>query len=170
MLTGWFGVTVAAFDGIGQGATTVTGVLFLITAATCWASGSVVYKRMPERISPWQVLYLQNLYGLPLVLLWALLGGPSIDGGAPLAAAAVTAGVVAGIGGFGLLFVLLRRGQASVVSTWIFAVPIISAALGTVVRHEALNPGLVGGGALVGVGIWLVTGAAAAPAVVGEPS
>ena len=55
---------------------------------------------------------------------------------------------------------LLRRGEASVVSTWLFAVPVLAAVLGVVFLDEPLSLALIIGIALVAVAVRL---AAVAP-------
>ena len=54
---------------------------------------------------------------------------------------------------------LLRRGEASVVSTWLFAVPVLAAALGVVFLGESLSAALIVGIALVAVAVRLAAGA-----------
>jgi drug/metabolite transporter (DMT)-like permease len=56
---------------------------------------------------------------------------------------------------------LLRRGEASVVSTWLFAVPVLAAVLGVLLLGEPVSIALAVGIALVAVAVRL---AAAAPA------
>jgi len=93
------------------------------------------------------------LAGRGLIALW---GTGTAQCGLPLLVTMIWAGVGASVGGFGLQFVLLRRGQAGVVSSWIFAVPILAAALGVLLLGERLHPGLFLGGTAVAAGIYLV--------------
>ena len=52
---------------------------------------------------------------------------------------------------------LLRRGEAGMVSTWLFAVPVLAAGLGVVFLSEPMSPALVIGIGLVAVAVRLAT-------------
>lgn len=154
---GWVGVAVAAAGELRVGAAHPVGVLLLLGGATSWALGAVLFSSMPRDVPVWDVLLWQNVYGLvPLVVVALVVGGP-VDWGVPLLGSAALVGVGASAAGFALLFSLLRRGKAGVVMSWIFAVPVISAALGVAVRGEPLTPGLVVGGAAVGAALLMVS-------------
>lgn len=156
LLTGWLGVAVVVLGELGLGLTPIRSVLLLLGSALCWTIGTLLFKWLPDDVSVWNLLLWQNMYGLLPVTLIALWGTSTADWGIPLIIAVVWAGVGASIGGFGLQFVLLRRGKAGVVSSWIFAVPIIAAALGVLLLGDRLHPGLFVGGAAVAAGIYLV--------------
>lgn len=156
LLTGWLGVALVVLGELELGLTPLRSVLLLLGSALAWAIGTLLFKGLPHDVSVWSLLLWQNLYGLLPVTLIALWGTSTADWGVPLVICVIWAGVGASIGGFGLQFVLLRRGKAGVVSSWIFAVPIIAAALGVVVLGDRLHPGLFFGGAAVATGIYLV--------------
>lgn len=158
LLLGWVGVATAAVAGLNAGAAPPSGIVLLLTAALLWAAGSVLFKSVPAAVDVWSLLFWQNLYALPVVVAVAVLTGGTTNWGAILLSTGFFVGAASGVGGFGLLFMLLRRGQANVVSSLIYAVPVISAALGVVVRGERLTLPLVLGALTVGVGIYLVTG------------
>ena len=67
------------------------------------------------------------------------------------------AGVFGAAGGQLLYTMLLRRGEASVVSAWMFIVPIAAAVLAVVLLGEPLRLPLVIGLVLVSVGVRLAT-------------
>jgi drug/metabolite transporter (DMT)-like permease len=67
------------------------------------------------------------------------------------------AGVVSLAGGYLLQFALLERGDAGVVSSYIFAVPILAALYGVLIFDEKLSLGLVVGTVAVAAAILLVT-------------
>ena len=66
----------------------------------------------------------------------------------------------AGVGGSAAAWLiwtlLLARGEAGVISTWLFTVPVLAAVLGVLVLGEPLSARLVLGVALVAVGVRLV--------------
>jgi drug/metabolite transporter (DMT)-like permease len=156
LLTGWLGVAFVVFGELELGVTPIGSVLLLLGAALAWATGTLLFKGLPHDVSVWSLLLWQNVYGLLPVTLIALWGTSTADWGIPLVISVIWAGVGASIGGFGLQFVLLRRGKAGVVSSWIFAVPIIASALGVLLLGDQLHPGLFFGGAAVATGIYLV--------------
>lgn len=170
LLTGWFGVALVVLGELEVGVTPLRSIVLLLGAALAWAIGTLLFKWLPADVSVWGLLLWQNIYGLLPVTLVALWGTSTAEWGAPLVIAVIWAGVGASIGGFGLQFVLLRRGKASIVSSWIFAVPIIAAALGVVVLGDRLHPGLFLGGAAVAAGIYLVNSRGRRPATVDADS
>lgn len=156
LLLGWAGVVLVVVGELDLGLIPLGSVLLLLGSALSWAVGTLVFKWLPPDISVWSLLLWQNLYGLVPVGLVATWGTTSVDWGVPLAVAVLWVGVGGSVGGFGLQFVLLRRGKAGVVSSWIFAVPIFAAALGVLFLGERLHAGLLLGGAAVAAGIYLV--------------
>jgi drug/metabolite transporter (DMT)-like permease len=83
-------------------------------------------------------------------------GSPVRWTGSLVASVAYT-GAVSLAGGYLLQFRLLERGDAGVISSYIFAVPVLAAAYGVVVFDEVLSVGLVAGGVAVASGILLIT-------------
>lgn len=156
LLCGWLGVIVVVAAEIDAGAARWLPVVLLLCAALCWALGTLVFKALPDDVDLWHLLWWQNVYGLlPIAVLAASRSG-TLEVGPVLVLGALWAGIGASIGGFGLQFILLRRGEASVVSSWIFAVPVLASALGVLVLDEALHLGLALGAVLVAAGIYLV--------------
>lgn len=156
LLAGWLGVAMVVGAEIDADATPLLSVLLLLAAAACWSGGTLLFKVALAEGDLWRVLLWQNVYGLiPIGLIAALRPG-EVTWGGPLVFGVLWAGVAASIAGFGLQFVLLRRGEASVVGSWIFAVPILASGLGVVFFGEPLRVGLVVGGLTAAVGIYLV--------------
>jgi drug/metabolite transporter (DMT)-like permease len=101
----------------------------------------------------------QHLVGAPLLLVGALLTEPLPPLSARFTLPVLFAGAFGSALAWGLWSVLLRRGEAGVVSTWLFAVPMLAAVLGVVLLGEPLSAELGVGIALVAVAVRL----AAAP-------
>ena len=156
LFAAWVGVILVVVSELDVGDTAALSMLLLLAAGLAWAGGTLLFKSLPEDVSVWGILVWQNLYGLAPVALMSVLSAGRVDWGWPLLVTVAWAGAGASIGGFGLQFVLLRRGQASVVSSWIFAVPILVGALGVVFLGETLHTGLALGGIAVAAGIYLV--------------
>lgn len=161
---GWVGVALAGVEGLRLGSADPAGYLLLLGSAFAWAVGSLIVKAAPTELPLGRLVFLQNAYGVaPLAVLAVVVGG-DVDWGWPVVGSALWVGAAGTAGGFALQFALLRRGEASVVSAWIFAVPVISTAMGVAVRGEPISLGLVVGAVAVGSAIWLVT-----PRVAGAP-
>lgn len=163
LLTGWAGVGLAV---LGEASVTGTGpdlrraVLLFLGAAVCFALGTIVVKAVstgPVAVPIAPALLLALCYGwLPLgALAWA--DGAPVDWTASLLVSTVYAGALSLAGGYLLQFALLERGDAGVVSSYIFAVPVMAATYGVVLFDEPVSLGLVVGAGAVAAGILLVT-------------
>lgn len=69
--------------------------------------------------------------------------------------------VVNAVGGFALLFALIRRGAATRVAALFYLVPPVTALMGYLALGERLTPMMLPGFALVALGVWLGTRARA---------
>ena len=163
LLAGWLGVGLVVLgEASGAGATTGVwqAVPLFLGAAACFAVGTVVVKAVttgPDAVSLGPPLLLAFCYGsLPLVAL-GLADGTPVAWTASLWTGVVYTGALSLAGGYLLQFALLERGEAGVVSSWIFAVPVLAAIYGVLLFDEPMSPGLVAGIAAVAAGILLVT-------------
>lgn len=159
LLAGWCGLAVAIIGELDEGRTRFSSVALLLGAALSWALGTLIFKCLSSEIPVWSLLLWQNIYGLIPVSVVAAIGARHADWSGPLFLAALWVGVGGSVGGFGLQMVLLRRGKASIVSSWIFAVPVIAAATGVIVFGDRLQPNLLIGGAGIAAGIYFVNSA-----------
>ncbi|HEX2105987.1 MAG TPA: DMT family transporter [Solirubrobacteraceae bacterium] len=158
-LLGFAGVAVV---GLHQAsAVSVGGVLFLLGASVSWTIGTLVTSAAQEPIVP--LVVGQHLVGAPLLLIGAALAEPLPDVTAKLAWCVLYAGAGGSALAWLLWSALMRRGDAGVVSTWLFAVPVLAGLLGVVVLDEPLSAELILGIALVAVAVRL-----AATAVAGD--
>ena len=163
LLTGWVGVALVVLgEASGAGATTGVwqAVPLFLGAAACFAVGTVVVKRVTtgaDAVPLGPPLLLAFCYGsLPLVVL-GLADGTPVDWTASLWTSVAYTGTLSLAGGYLLQFALLERGEAGVVSSWIFAVPVLAAIYGVLLFDEPLSAGLVAGIIAVAAGILLVT-------------
>ena len=163
LLTGWLGVGLAVAGEAaapGGGTQLWTAVLLFLGAAVCFAVGTVVTKAVtsgPRAVPLPPALLLALSYGaLPLGAV-ALADGSPVDWTGRLLLSTVYTGAVSLAGGYLLQFALLRRGDAGVVSSYIFAVPVLAAVFGVVLLDERLSLGLGAGAVAVAAGILLVT-------------
>ena len=163
LLTGWLGVGLVVLgEAAGAGATTGVwqAVPLFLGAAACFAVGTVVVKAVstgPDAVPLGPPLLLAFCYGsLPLVAL-GLADGATVSWTASLWTAVAYTGAFSLAGGYLLQFALLERGEAGVVSSWIFAVPVLAAIYGVLLFDEPVSAGLVAGVVAVAAGILLVT-------------
>ena len=161
-LLGFAGVAVVGLHQASEAS--VAGVLFLIGAAVSWAIGALVTSAAREPVMA--LLVGQHLVGAPLLLAGALLTEPLPPLSSRFVLPVLFAGAFGSALAWGLWSVLLRRGEAGVVSTWLFAVPVLAAVLGVLLLGEPLSAELGVGIALVAVAVHL----AAAPRRPRSPS
>jgi drug/metabolite transporter (DMT)-like permease len=159
LLLGFCGVVVVSAGSLsGASLGTPLGVAFGVASAASWALGTVYFKRYAG--------------GLPV--LWAV-GGPFLLGGVCItglglaleAPSAITwtgtfvaSLLYASLVGTALAWVLwlglIRAGEASRVSAYVFFVPLVAVVLGALFLGETVGRSLLVGAALVVCGIYLV--------------
>jgi drug/metabolite transporter (DMT)-like permease len=158
-LLGFAGVAVVGLHE--SAAASIGGVLLLLAAAISWTVGTLVTIAVDEPIVP--LVVGQHLVAAPLLVATAALAEPIPVLSTQLAACLATAGVCGSAMAWMLWSLLMRRGEASVVSTWLFAVPVLAAVLGVVLLDEPMSIELVVGIALV-AGALRLTSASPSPA------
>ncbi len=155
LFLGFSGVVVVSAGSL-SGAS--LGVAFGVASAVSWALGTVYFKRYAGR----------------LPMLWAV-GGPFLLGGICLTGLGLVLEPVSEISWTGtfvasllytslvgtalawmLWFGLVRAGEASRVSAYVFLVPLVAVLLGALFLGEPVGPSLLVGAALVVCGIYLV--------------
>jgi drug/metabolite transporter (DMT)-like permease len=128
-------------------------VLLLIGAAVSWAAGAIVTSASGEPIVP--LVVGQHLVGAPMLVVTAALAEPFPALSTKFVVCILFAGVFGSAGAWMVWSSLMRRGDAGVVSTWLFAVPVLAAVLGVVLLGEPMSLALVVGIALVAVAVRL---------------
>jgi O-acetylserine/cysteine efflux transporter len=151
VVLGFAGVAVV---GLHQSAAaSAGGVLLLIAAAVAWSAGALVTSASAEPVIP--LVVGQHLVAAPLLVATAAAAEPFPALSAKLVECILFAGLCGSAMAWMLWSLLLRRGEAGVVSTWLFAVPVLAAVLGVVFLGESLSAALVVGIALVAVAVRL---------------
>ncbi len=163
LFVGWAGIAVTVLgelSGADPGPHVWQAALLFLGSAACFAIGTVVVKAVtsgPRAVPLPPALLLGFVYGsIPLVGLAMSADAPTHWTGS-LVVSMVYAGGVSLAGGYLLQFALLERGDAGVVSSYVFAVPILAAAYGVLIFDEELSAGLVIGAVAVAAAILLVT-------------
>ena len=159
LFLGFSGVVVVSAGSLsGASLGTPLGVAFGVASAVSWALGTVYFKKYEEKLS----------------MLWAV-GGPFLLGGICLTGLGLVLEPLSEISWAGtfvasllyaslvgtslawlLWFGLVRAGEASRVSAYVFLVPLAAVLLGALFLGETVGPLLLVGAALVVSGIYLV--------------
>lgn len=164
LLLGFIGVVmISVFKEVSE-ASSLTGIVLGITAAFVWAVGTVYVKSVQEKVSILWLVAGQFIVGglvLLLVGLWAE-SWFAIAWTLPFWFSLLFTAIIGVAFAWVLWFVLIHEGQASSVSSYTFAVPLISILLGTILLNEKVTLSLFIGSVLIGLGIYLVNRQAAA--------
>lgn len=143
--------TVSLDSGLGS----PLGIALLLGAALAWASASIVIKRMGAvdllRLSCLQML----VGGLPLLVLGAIFEHRLPDPTAASVGWFVFLVVPATAVNFALWFRLLERYSATAMTSWLFLIPVFGVLSGAVFLDEEISWRVIGGGALVVLGLVL---------------
>ena len=159
LFLGFSGVVVVSAGSLsGASLGTPLGVAFGVATAVSWALGTVYFKRYGEKLSMlWAVGGLFLLGGICLTGLGLVLEPVSeISWTGTFVASLLYAALVGTALAWILWFGLVRAGEASRVSAYVFLVPLVAVLLGTLFLGETVGPLLLVGAALVVSGIYLV--------------
>ncbi|TML98345.1 MAG: EamA family transporter [Actinobacteria bacterium] len=154
VVAGFAGVAILLAPGERPGGAPVGGVLVVVAAAFCWASGSFASSRLPLPRDPLRSTAVQMLCGGALMLAVSLLAGEGGDvhwsqvSTASLLAFAYL--VLAGsLAAFTAYVWLLRNAPVSQVATYAYVNPVIAIALGAVILGEQLTPLVLAGAGVI---------------------
>jgi drug/metabolite transporter (DMT)-like permease len=128
-------------------------VLLLLAASVSWTVGAIVTSASGEPIVP--LVVGQHLVGAPMLAVTAAFAEPFPALTAKFVLCVLFAGVCGSAMAWMLWSTLMRRGDAGVVSTWLFAVPVLAAVLGVLLLGEPVSLALAIGIALVAVAVRL---------------
>jgi drug/metabolite transporter (DMT)-like permease len=161
LFVGWAGIALAVLGELsGTGPHVWQAALLFLGSAVCFAVGTVVVKAVssgPRAVPLPPALLLAFVYGSVPLIWFATTADEPVHWTGSLVVSILYSGVVSLAGGYLLQFALLERGDAGVVSSYIFAVPILAAFYGVLIFDEKLSVGLVVGAAAVAAAILLVT-------------
>jgi drug/metabolite transporter (DMT)-like permease len=136
LAVGLGGVLLVLADRLHIGAALPSAYLMLVVGLIGISLGTLYQKRHASAIDPRAGLAIQHAAAALAVLPFALHEGLRFDGSAALAASTAWLIVVNSVGGFGLLFLLLRRGAANRVAQLFFLIPPVTAVMSHVVLGE----------------------------------
>lgn len=157
LLLGFSGIVAVSAEGI-SGAISPLGILFGTASALFWALGTVYFKHFQERVSTmWSVAIPFLVGGISLTAFsFTMESWSEVSWTGPLFASLAYASLIGIALAWVIWFGLVRAGEASRVSAYIFFVPLVSILVGAVFLDETLSPSLLTGAALIVSGIYLV--------------
>lgn len=157
LVLGFSGIVAVSVEGL-SGTISAVGVAFGAASAFFWALGTVFFKRFQERVSTMWAVALPFLIGGLALTAFSFAVEPWSEA-APtwtLAASLAYASLVGIALAWLIWFGLVRAGEASRVSAYVFFVPLAGIVIGAVILDETLTPSLLIGAALIIAGIYLV--------------
>lgn len=136
------------------------GVALGVGAALFWALGTVYFKKVQERVATlWAVAVPFFAGGVVLTSLGLLVESPAeITLNTPFVASLLYSSLLGTAVAWLLWLGLVRAGEASRVSAYIFFVPLVAVLIGAIFLDETLSPSLLVGAVLVVAGIYLANG------------
>jgi len=161
LLLGFAGIAVVGAGSLSGGleALSPAGVALGAASALAWAAGTVCFKMVQDGVSTlWSVAVQFVAGGGVLTAAGALVEGwGRVAWGAGAFWASLLYASLVGVSlAWIIWFSLVRAGEASRVSAYIFAVPLTAVAVGVIFLDEPFGPALLLGAALVVAGIYLV--------------
>jgi len=172
---GWAGVAVlggarlAGHIGQAEGVTEALGVALALLGAASQAAGLLVFAPARGRVDLWSASAGQSLVSAALLLLLALAleGAPPTTASTPVLLGLAYSVTVVGIGGYALLFTMLRRFPPSTAAALQLLAPPVAAVIGWAALGEVLGWADLAGGMLTLGGLLLLFRARAAEARTG---
>jgi len=159
---GLAGVLLVLADRLHIGAAPASAYLMLIVGLIGISVGTLYQKRHASAIDPRVGLTVQHAAAALAVLPFALHEGLRFDGSAALVASTGWLIMVNSVGGFGLLFLLLRRGAANRVAQLFFLIPPVTAVMSYIVLGERFTLLKLLGFVVAAAGVYIGTRPAAA--------
>lgn len=157
MLLGFAGVLLVVADRV-DGATSLGAWIALLVGLIGISAGTLYQKRFASTIDLRVGLAVQNLAAAVVLLPLAIaVEGFRFDHGAAFYLPLAWTVIVNSVGGFALLFLLIRRGAATAVAALFFLMPAVTAVMGHFALGEHLTLLKLSGFALAAFGVWLAT-------------
>lgn len=156
MALGLLGVALVVADRV-DGATPLRAWAMLLLGLAGITAGTLYQKRHAAHVDMRLGLALQNGAAALVLLPFALGEGFDFDHRVAFYAPLAWLVLVNSIGGFALLFLLIRRGAATRVAALFFLMPPVTAVFGHFTLGEHLTALKAAGFACAALGVWLVT-------------
>jgi drug/metabolite transporter (DMT)-like permease len=133
----------------------VLSIVALLIAPVTWAAGSILQTRRPVATTPIVSAAYLHLFGALGFVVFAAAAGESIPAPSAAAWGACAYLVIAGsVLAFTSYVRVLRLLPTKIVMTYAYVNPVIAVILGALLLHERVPPIVMGGMALVLLGVW----------------
>ncbi|MCR0981973.1 DMT family transporter [Roseomonas populi] len=154
----------------GHGPAEALGVLLALLGAVSQAAGLLIFAPARGRVDLWTASTGQSLVSAAMLLPLAIaFGGPAPAGASTHAWLGLAYSVtVVGVGGYALLFIMLRRFPPSTAAALQLLAPPVAAVIGWAVLDEVLGWADLAGGVLTLVGLFLLFQAQARARAAGQ--
>jgi drug/metabolite transporter (DMT)-like permease len=162
LLLGFAGLALVVGHRMGQGEVTALNLGLSLLALASITAGTLYQKRFVQAADVRTANTVQLLAALALTAPLALLETEPLHWHAQLIGAMAWSVLGLTLGGSSLLYLLIQRGEATRVASLMYLVPPCTALLAWWLFDEALTPLVLGGIALVALGVWWVQRGAAA--------
>jgi drug/metabolite transporter (DMT)-like permease len=160
ILLGFAGTAVLARPG-GSGSADWQGIVLILAATACWATGSLYSRRRESPVNPFAAAAYQMLFGGAALVLGGLLLGEAGD--VDLAVVPASAWwallyllTVGSLVAYTAYFWLLANAPLQLVTTYAYVNPVVAVALGWALLAEPVTAQVVVGGALAIAGVAVV--------------
>jgi drug/metabolite transporter (DMT)-like permease len=157
LAVGLAGVILVLSDRLHVGAAPLAAYLALLASLLGVSFGTLYQKRNASAVDARVGLAVQHVVAALVLLPLAWHEGWRLDASTALVASAAWLIVVNSVGGFGLLFLLLRRGAANRVAQLFFLIPPVTAVLGYVLLGEQFTLLKLAGFIVAATGVYLGT-------------
>ncbi|HZP66542.1 MAG TPA: DMT family transporter [Rudaea sp.] len=154
---GLAGVLLVLADRLGFGHASAGAYVLLLLGLVGISLGTLYQKRHASAIDMRLGLAVQHAVAALAMLPFAIGEGFRFDGSSALVASLAWLVAINSIGGFALLFVLLRRGAANRVAQLFFLIPPVTAVLGFALLGEDFTALKLAGFLLAAIGVYLGT-------------
>jgi len=155
---GLIGVALVVVDRVSIGGASWEGYAATFTALVALACGTLYQKKYCSGMDLRTGSFIQVAVAGAVVFLPALrFEGLEVEWSRTLILASAWLSLANSIAAFSLLYVLLRKGEASRVSALFYLVPPITAVMGFIAFHETLSPAALAGFAITVGGVYLGT-------------
>src|SRR5262245_12445125 len=158
LAAGLIGVVLVVIDRVHLGGADWEGYVAIFAALVALACGTLYQKKYCSSMDLRTGSFIQVAAAGALVFFPALhFEGLQAEWSPTLIFASAWLSLVNSIAAFSLLYVLLRKGEASRVSALFYLVPPVTAVMGFFAFHETLSPAALAGFAIAVAGVWFGT-------------
>jgi drug/metabolite transporter (DMT)-like permease len=157
LVLGVGGVVLVLADRLGFGGASVGAYALLVLGLAGISIGTLYQKRFASTLDMRAGLAIQHAMAALVLLPFAIGEGFRFDGSSAFTSSLGWLIAVNSVGGFALLFALLRRGEANRVAQLFFLIPPVTAVLGLVLLSEQFSTIKLAGFAVAALGVYIGT-------------